>query len=223
MRPMIPIILVATAAISGCATKEYVHEHVEAQLVPVGQRLDVLEARASMTETRVDTAEAGLHAQGRRLDAVEARNRAQDENLAEIGHGAREALDRALAAGKLAEGKLVFATVLTQPIAGFDSDSVVLGQAAKAALDALAAQLRAENRNVYIEIQGHTDATGDPVRNLRLGEARAEAVRRHLHGSGLIPLHRMAVISYGETMPAADNASAEGRMANRRVVLVVLK
>jgi len=38
-----------------------------------------------------------------------------------------------------------------------------------------------------------------------------------------VPLHRMSAISYGETAPVADHSSRDGRVQNRRVVLVVLK
>ncbi len=47
-------------------------------------------------------------------------------------------------------------------------------------------------------------------------------VRRYLSQKGLA-LHRISVISYGESEPVADNKTREGRSANRRVVLVVLQ
>jgi outer membrane protein OmpA-like peptidoglycan-associated protein len=81
----------------------------------------------------------------------------------------------------------------------------------------------AENQGIYLEIQGHTDATGDPEYNLGLGEERAENVRRYLNREYQIPLHRIATVSYGETVPVADNATRDGRSANRRVVVVVLR
>ena len=56
-----------------------------------------------------------------------------------------------------------------------------------------------------------------------VGEKRAEAVRRYLSRAHKLPLHRMSVISYGESAPIADNATREGRGQNRRVSLVVLK
>ncbi|HVR30200.1 MAG TPA: OmpA family protein, partial [Thermoanaerobaculia bacterium] len=58
--------------------------------------------------------------------------------------------------------------------------------------------------------------------NLMLGEQRAESVRRYLNMEHGIPLHRMSVISYGETAPVVDNDSREARAQNRRVALVVL-
>jgi outer membrane protein OmpA-like peptidoglycan-associated protein len=57
--------------------------------------------------------------------------------------------------------------------------------------------------------------------NYRLGEERAEAVRRYLNKAG-IALNRMSTISYGEDEPVAPNKSKEGRSKNRRVVVIVL-
>ena len=63
----------------------------------------------------------------------------------------------------------------------------------------------AENKGVFFEIEGHTDATGEPGYNEKLGEDRAMAVRDYLHDQHGIALSRMEVISYGETKPVADN------------------
>ena len=88
-------------------------------------------------------------------------------------------------------------------------------------ISGLAQRLKAENRNVYLEIQGHTDATGPAAYNEELGEQRAEAVRRFLSRDG-IALNRMSTISYGSDAPVAPNDTREGRSQNRRVAIVVL-
>jgi outer membrane protein OmpA-like peptidoglycan-associated protein len=134
---------------------------------------------------------------------------------------ANEALARANAAHKLAEGKFLYETTLADDSLKFRSGQHELSPEAQARLGELAAKLRADNRDVYVEVQGFTDSTGSETRNMALGEARAEAVRRFLHGQG-VPLNRMATISYGEADPVASNATAEGRAQNRRVVIVVL-
>jgi len=85
----------------------------------------------------------------------------------------------------------------------------------------LAGRLKNENKNVYLEIQGYTDSTGTPDYNERLGEQRAEAVRRYLSSQG-VALNRMATISYGQDQPVAPNDTREGRAQNRRVAIVVL-
>jgi peptidoglycan-associated lipoprotein len=77
------------------------------------------------------------------------------------------------------------------------------------------------NKNVYVEIQGHTDNTGSVQVNQNIGMMRAEAVRLFLNQRG-VPLNRMSSISYRDTAPVAPNDSAASRAANRRVVLIVM-
>jgi outer membrane protein OmpA-like peptidoglycan-associated protein len=134
---------------------------------------------------------------------------------------ANEALQRANAAHKLAEGKFLYEVVLSDDSVKFPVNGDELSPEAQARLDELAQRLKAENRNVYLEIQGFTDARGDASHNRRLGEARAEAVRRYLHKQG-VALNRMATISYGEEDPVAPNTTPSGRAQNRRVAIVVL-
>jgi peptidoglycan-associated lipoprotein len=134
---------------------------------------------------------------------------------------ASEALARANAAHKLAEGKFLYEEVVSDDVAQFSLNSDELSPKAKARLDHIAKRLKEENKNVYLEIQGFTDHSGDSKHNHELGAARAEAVMRHLNLRG-VPLTRMSVISYGEENPVADNATAEGRAANRRVKIIVL-
>jgi outer membrane protein OmpA-like peptidoglycan-associated protein len=105
----------------------------------------------------------------------------------------------------------------------FPPDGAQLSAEARAALDEFAARIKAEGKPVFIEIQGHTDSRGEAAYNERLGLQRAEAVRNYLHRQGGLPLARMATISYGESAPVADNHTRDGRMQNRRVVLVVLR
>jgi outer membrane protein OmpA-like peptidoglycan-associated protein len=135
---------------------------------------------------------------------------------------ALDALERAKAAGKLAEGKLLYEVVLNSDKVTFPFEKAELTENSREALDEVAQQLKADDKNVYIEIQGHTDSSGAEATNLALGERRAEAVRRYLNMEHGIPLHRMSVISYGESSPITDNNSRESRAQNRRVNLVVL-
>ena len=134
---------------------------------------------------------------------------------------ARDALDRANAAHKLAEGKFLYQVVLSDDSVKFPVDQHALSPEAQARLSELVQRLKAENRNVYLEIQGHTDSTGDAAYNETLGKARAEAVRRYLNEQG-VALNRMATISYGKDVPVAPNDTPEGRAQNRRVVVIVL-
>ena len=144
-----------------------------------------------------------------------------DTRVTHVEGTAGEALARANAAHKLAEGKFLYEVVLSDDSMKFPTDEDALSPEAEARLAELTQRLKAETRNVYLEIQGHTDATGDEDYNEQLGEARAEAVRRFLSRDG-IALNRMATISYGEEAPVAPNDTPEGRAQNRRVAIVVL-
>ncbi|MFP5449795.1 MAG: OmpA family protein [Alphaproteobacteria bacterium] len=144
-----------------------------------------------------------------------------DGRVTQVQGTAGEALARANAAHKLAEGKFLYEVVLSDDSVKFPSDRHALSPEAEARLSELVQRLTAENRNVYLEIQGHTDSTGPSGYNDQLGEARAEAVRKYLSQQG-IALNRMATISYGEESPVAPNETAEGRSQNRRVAIIVL-
>lgn len=144
-----------------------------------------------------------------------------DTRVTGVEGTAGEALARANAAHKLAEGKFLYELVLSDDSVKFPTDHYALSPEAEARLGELAQRLKSENRNVYLEIQGHTDSVGDEDHNQELGEARAEAVRRYLSQQG-IALNRMSTISYGEDSPVASNDTPEGRSQNRRVAIIVL-
>ncbi len=222
--------LLAVVGLSSCATKDYVHEVVEGRVAPVDSQVKSLDARVGGTEAGLRDAAGNMGSLDNRLGGLDGRLSAaeralrdQDGRLGEASSTAREALDRALAAGKLAQGKFVHEVVMSGTTLAFELEGNRLSDATRSALDDFAAGLKRDNRNVYVEIQGHTDTTGSEAYNLRLGQERAEAVRRYLNMQAGIPLHRMSVISYGESAPVADNKTREGRIQNRRVVLVVLE
>jgi outer membrane protein OmpA-like peptidoglycan-associated protein len=76
--------------------------------------------------------------------------------------------------------------------------------------------LAAKTCTGVIEVQGHTDSVGEPDRNLKLSNARAESVRQALVERGL-PRDRLTARGLGETNPLGDNATPEGRAQNRRI------
>lgn len=209
---IIATLTAAVLATSGCASRKYVQ-----------RELEPMREQTANLEEQMEHAQEAIAESEERLDDQEAELTAQREALAAASETAREAFDRALAAGKLAEGKFLFETTFSEERVRFQVDRAELADDAKAALDELAALLAERDEEVYLEIQGHTDATGGVSHNLRLGAERAEAVRRYLNSEHGLPLHRMSTISYGETAPVADNNSREGRSKNRRVVVVVLR
>lgn len=71
-----------------------------------------------------------------------------------------------------------------------------------------------------VEVAGHTDNTGSAQYNQKLSERRANAVAQYLESQGLAS-NRVVTVGAGETRPAADNSTPEGRQANRRVELTL--
>lgn len=187
---------------TGCATKKYVKSEVGATEERTAERIEVMQSQIENAEVKLAE---------------------HDQQLEGLSSTAKEALDRAIAAGKLAEGKFLFERILSDDLVRFGFDEAGLSDDAKSALDGVAADLISEGGNVYVEVQGHTDSVGTEDYNLALGHKRASAVQRYLNQRHGIPLHRISVISYGETAPVADNSSREERARNRRVALVVLK
>lgn len=206
-------LLVAVAivglGVSGCATKTYVDEKVNQ--VATAQNAKIGEVQKQVEAAQQDIANL------KRSDAE------QNEKLAKLSETAREALDRAVEAGKLAKGKFLWEVTLTDNAVKFGFNKSDLSPQAKAALDGFAQRVKAMNKNVFIEIQGHTDNIGSEKINLRLGQERADNVMRYLNMEQGIPLNRMSAVSYGEYKPIADNRTAAGRADNRRVTLVVLE
>ncbi|MDW8361319.1 MAG: OmpA family protein [Myxococcales bacterium] len=81
------------------------------------------------------------------------------------------------------------------------------------------AQVLRDFPDITVEVQGHTDDRGNDAFNMRLSNARANAVRDYLIGQGIAP-HRLTAVGYGETRPIASNSTREGRAANRRVEFI---
>ena len=155
------------------------------------------------------------------VGVVDTKVQAHETRLGELDKTTREALERAQAAGKLAEGKFLYAMVLSDDSVKFPVDGSRLSPEAKTRLMDFVEKLKGDNKNVYLEIQGHTDTTGSKPANMRLGEERAEAVRLFMNQQG-VALNRIATISYGDEAPVASNKTRAGRAQNRRVVVIVL-
>ncbi len=189
------IAAVATGALGGCATKGFVREQV------------------STVDTKLQGTQSQVAAQQGQLQA-------HDQKLGELDKTTREALERAQAAGQLAEGKFTYTVVLSDDSIKFPANRAELTPEAKARLTELAEKLKTDNRNVYLEIQGYTDHREARL-NRRLGDERADAVRRFLNQQG-VALNRMGTISFGDKQPVASETTRDGRAQNRRVVVMVM-
>ncbi len=100
----------------------------------------------------------------------------------------------------------------------FDVNKAVIKPESMGELGAIA-KLMGEVTNSAYEIGGYTDSDGDDASNLKLSQARAEAVKKQLIAMG-INADRLTAKGYGETKPIADNTTPEGKANNRRVEFV---
>lgn len=79
-----------------------------------------------------------------------------------------------------------------------------------------------ENKNIVVEIGGHTDNIGNDQANLTLSQDRADAVSFYLLSKG-IQAARLRAKGYGKNRPLAANATEDGKAQNRRVEFVIVK
>jgi peptidoglycan-associated lipoprotein len=200
---------VAAMAVSGCASKKYVGTEVG----EVNQKVETLSAEVERTQERVRRNEV-------RIDEV---NQQAQAGVADARGSAQRAMERANEAERAAKGKLIYTVTLSNDKVRFPVNHYEISDEAKAIIDEAVTPFKQENRGVFFEIEGHTDATGSDAYNLRLGEERADAVRNYLRDQHGIALSRIEVMSYGESRPVVDNKTKENRAQNRRVVLKVLE
>ncbi|MDQ3170578.1 MAG: OmpA family protein, partial [Acidobacteriota bacterium] len=178
--------------------------------------------------TKVDSLGRTVEETQERTRANEGRISEVDQKAAAAGMTAEEARNAARAAGTrvdtldAASKRLVYEVTLSEDKGNFKLNRVEIPDEAKAEIDNLVNQLKTNPNGAWIEIEGHTDATGGKLYNMQLGEKRAEQVKRYLYENHQVPLHKMNVISFGEDKPVSDNKTRDGRAQNRRVVIKVL-
>jgi len=220
----VPIVMLAIGGSTACATKKYVRTNVgevNEKVDSQGRAIEETQERTRRNEGRIGEVDSKAQAAARSAqaanDAAAAANVAAD-NAAAVGNEANTKADAIDKASK----RLVYEVVLSEDQGNFKFGRTALPDEAKQKIDEMVAQMKQDPKNIYLEIEGHTDNVGDKKTNERIGLERADAVKRYLYEQYQIPLHKMNVISYGMDKPAAPNKTKEGRAQNRRVVIKVL-
>jgi outer membrane protein OmpA-like peptidoglycan-associated protein len=224
----VPIALLAVGGSTACATKKFVRTsvgEVNAKVDSLGRSLEETQERTRQNEAKIaDVDQRAQAAAGQAKQAADNANSAANAAATTANTAnstANTAVEKADAVDR-ATKKLVFEVVLNEDQGNFKSGVADLPDAAKSRLDDMIAQIKADPKGAYFEIEGHTDNTGSKEYNQRLGMERAEAVKMYLYEHHQIPLHKMNVISYGQEKPVAPNKTRAGRAQNRRVVIKVL-
>lgn len=113
--------------------------------------------------------------------------------------------------------KFTDAKIVTHGI-NFDVNKAIIKPESMGTLNGIV-KILADNPEIKFEVGGHTDSDGDDAANLKLSQARADAVRTQLVAMG-VDGARLTTKGYGETKPIADNTTLEGKANNRRVEFV---
>jgi outer membrane protein OmpA-like peptidoglycan-associated protein len=102
----------------------------------------------------------------------------------------------------------------------YETDSFAILSESEPELQKLVSFLK-NNSGLKVEIQGHTDSSGNPESNLELSKLRAKSVVDYLVENG-IPGSRLQSQGYGDTKAVATNETVEGRRLNRRTTIKVI-
>lgn len=214
----------AVAGTSACATRGF----VRTQVGQVNTKVDTLSQSLEETQQRTEANEGRIAEVDSKAGAAQTAADSAGSAASQASNQATEAASVATAAGTRAEAvekavnRVVYEVVLNESQGNFRFGAAELPDPAKARIDELVSQIKADPKGAYFEIEGHTDNVGGEEINKRIGMERAEAVKAYLYEQHQIPLHRMNVISYGEEKPAGPNNTRDGRASNRRVVIRVL-
>jgi peptidoglycan-associated lipoprotein len=194
----------------GClATRNWVNE----QMTP-------LDGRVTQTEGRLGQAESQISSLGGRMSGVEGKLGQFEGRLGQVDTKAEKALN-AIANLRL-ERKVV---IDMKDGANFAFNSSNLPAQAQREIDGFMSDLKGDvtGEGAIFVVAGHTDNAGADNYNYDLGKRRAEAVSRYLILQKKVDPMRVMPVSYGESTPASDNSTAQGRAKNRRVEILVYR
>lgn len=190
-------------------------------------RSSAARAEAYLALRRVEAAEANASAMADRahheqasLAAMEAQSRELQrtrQELAQKGCGQEERQGSGQDGRCAGHGQAQ--AIVVPGAALFATGSAEISPAARANLRAIALTLNREG-NREVRVEGFTDATGSNEVNDPLSERRAEAVRAYLVSCG-VHSTRIETRGFGSSRPIGDEATADGRAANRRVRIVI--
>ena len=213
----VSVAALATVGSTACATKGYVRNRVG----EVNDKVESVSKSLEETQERTKKNEAAIAEANQKIGQVDQKAAAAGQAATEARSTADTAVNKADAVEK-ASKRIVYETTLSEDQGNFKFGKAALPDEAKARLDEVVKQLKANPNGAYIEVEGYTDNRGSKTFNQQLGLERAEAVKRYLYEQHQIPLHKMNVISYGSEKPVAPNKTKDGRAQNRRVVIKVL-
>lgn len=207
------LLTLSIAFINGCVTTAVFQKTTRDQ----DEKIQTVQNIAEANERKIENLRTESKSEFARLDG------SVDGAMAKGTKALKQAELAEELAKKLSKGKVIYEVTLSNEAGKFGFDKYDISAEFKSILNDLAKMIKAQNTQLFIEIQGHTDDKGSEEYNMKLGLKRAEAVRRYFNEINMLPLHMISAISYGESRPMANNSTKEGRAQNRRVVIIMLE
>jgi outer membrane protein OmpA-like peptidoglycan-associated protein len=218
------ILALSVVVAPACASKKFVRTevgNVNSKVDTLTGTVEETQERTRRNEERIGVVDEKAEAAGRSATSARAAADAAAAAAKDVD-GKVVTVNNRVTAVEAASRRLIYEVTLSEDQGNFAFNKTELPDAAKARLDQMVGDLKADPKGVFIEIEGHTDNVGGNEINERIGLERAEAVKRYLYEQHQVPLHKINVISYGEDKPVAPNNTRDGRAQNRRVVVKVL-
>jgi len=227
----IPVALIVVSGTTACASKKFVRTsvgEVNDKVDSLGKSVEETQERTRRNEGRITEVDQKAQAAGQAAAQASTAAAAANTTAVQANTAAGQAASAANVAGSKVDAidkasrRLVYEVVLSEDQGNFKFGKTTLPDEAKQKIDQMVAQLKQDPKNIFLEIEGHTDNIGPKPINDKIGLERAQAVQRYLYEQYQVPLHKMNIISYGQEKPVAPNKTKEGRAQNRRVVIKVL-
>jgi peptidoglycan-associated lipoprotein len=220
----VSVLALAVAVAPACATKKFVRTevgNVNSKVDTLTGTVEETQERTRRNEERIGVVDEKAEAAGRSATSARAAADAAAASAKEVD-GKVVTVNNRVNTVEAAARRLIYEVTLSEDQGNFAFNKALLPDEAKARLDKMVTDLKADPKAIWIEVEGHTDNRGTPEINQKVGLERAEAVKRYLYEQHQIPLFKINVISYGEDKPISPNNTRDGRAQNRRVVIKVL-
>jgi OOP family OmpA-OmpF porin len=214
------ILAVAVAALSGCATKNYVRTQTAPLIDQTNQLNDKTATNNRAIHDTDERAQSGITKAQGAADSATTNAQGAQKAAGDAETAANDAVHRADSLASVVAGLDNY-----QPIGNvsvtFGFDKATLTKDDKEQLDTFAGTLGTA-KSYIVEVTGGTDSTGNADYNYQLSQRRADAVVQYLASKYSIPAHRFYLIGIGKDKEVADNSTREGRAKNRRVDIRLL-
>jgi outer membrane protein OmpA-like peptidoglycan-associated protein len=229
------LLITATLAASGCATRTFVRRNVSASADTLNARIDTNQGEIKEVRDKVDqvdTRVTGVDGKVAALDSktTQGMTALRGELKTDVQNADQHASTAQSAADKAATGVNALDqrfqnrnnfNVSDEKAVQFKFNSAKLDKEQLDTLDNIASMLT-QNPNAILVLEGRTDSVGPKDYNLQLGERRVDAVKHYLVVEKGVPVYKINEVSFGSEKPVAENKTREGREKNRAVVMTVL-